>query len=282
MSTRSTPSPITTLLCAALLALAGASCSDDTAPAADHGVKDQAARDAGTDTAAKDTGTDSAAPDQQAADSAAPDAGATLTFTGTFIDYATSQAVAGVKVCVVEQKSVPCVTSDTAGKFTLPKAPAGQDITLSMTKTGYLTFHAAAGKNQLVTAYGMLMLDNTTVAGVAAALSTSVKSGKGHIVVTASGASGRMAGVSFSLTQSAGEGPYYLDSTGNPSSSRTSTSSEGVSFVFNLDPGTYDLSWTSPTGKTCTLNSGWAGTTAASAKVKVAAGAATTVTVTCK
>lgn len=203
------------------------------------------------------------------------------TINGSIKSLLGSNPVDGVSVCVKEDSSIPCVTTDSAGAFTISGLDLSNDFTLAGTKTAYMNAEFPVGANQTSLDYHQTMMDDTTVATLMTMLGTTVQSGMGHILFSAkSGASGGASGVTIQLDQSVGEGPFYSNGMGIPDKTLTATSTNGGAAIVNITPGTYYLTFSSTA--TCTVFHGWKGTTSTDTKITVSADTATTVMVECQ
>jgi hypothetical protein len=204
--------------------------------AADTGAV--AASDGGADAGASSGSADAGGP------TGSPDAGGNAT-----------QPVAGLRVCVYQDPTIPCVMSDATGKFTLAGLPMMSDVVVSMTKTGYLpvllpietgstdmdgspagpfpmTASATSSASSVPTtvdliAKGMLvffaiMPDNGSLSSVVGAIGTKV-----------------------SLSPMDGSGPFFQTNHSAIDPSATSVVDQN-GFYFNLDPGTYQLTFADP------------------------------------
>lgn len=262
------------------LLLAAACSDDDKAPGSDTGVDKGAPVEAGVDKSVpKEAGADGVVtPDKGPGTDGTVAKGVKIS--GKLTEFGSNVAVPDVDVCVKEAASTPCVKSDKDGKFSI-EGPEKADFHVTMKKTGYLSYASAYGNGQKDTTYNTLLLTETLVGLMATALGTTVKKGEGHIIFTASGASAGTAGVSFKMAKAAGEGPFYLGTSGMPDKKLTATTAAGQGTYMNLPAGDYVLSFSSATAK-CALHHGVPGATAADVKVKVFADMASVVILACQ
>ena len=251
-------------------------CSDDTdPPGVDQGT-DGATEDGAAEDAAKDTAEDGFI-DAVSSDGPGP------TITGTIVTLLGSQALAGVQVCVEEDSAIPCVTSTAAGSYAISGLDMTKDFTLSMTKTDYLTGHFPVGANQVAMMVDGTMMADTTVTMLFQALGLTPTAGTGHVLISADASNGLgQSDVTFTLDKTAGEGPFYLNGIGLPDKTLTATSSNGKGALVNLPPGSYEVTFTAPSGVTCSVSHGWKGSTADASKITIVANEATFFRLACK
>ena len=149
----------------------------------------------------------------------------------------------GLEVCVYQDASIPCVMTDSTGRFTIGGLPAMSDIVISLKKTGYrptlLAIEtgstdmdgSAAGPYPIPSMGG-----SPWSSPVAVDLST-----KGMAVFFAIG-QGAVGGLSdavgtmVNLSPAGGDGPYFIDDNGALDPSATSVVAQNGS-LFQPGPG---------------------------------------------
>ena len=252
---------------------------------------DGGAGDAGVgEAAASDGGTESGAPDAVAPDSGeTEDSGEPVVsdaaIDGAVASLADQPPLPGVQVCVYQDSTIPCVTTQTDGTFSLPGLPIRTDLILSLTKSGYqsalVPIETASTDMDERSNPIPLYVTGSPDLGFPIDLQT-----KGEIVAFAVSVSGPnmniftpTLGTQFSLSPASGNGPYFLD---NNVFDFSATSFVGArALYYNVAPGTYMLTFANP-GYDCEPISypfgdfGWPVTTPThSVKLVVAAGYST-------
>jgi hypothetical protein len=272
---------------AAFAAAAGCSSSSDSAPASsgvhDASIAEASAEAGRTDlkliwqvvtaspllvasgdaggTAGSDAMTDAGA--GSASDAAEPEAEAAVD--GDSADATSSgvpdasdgggQGIEGVEVCVYQKSSIPCVMTDKNGIFTLTGLPAFTDIVLTLKKSGYLPNlkpieTASDDMDGLSTGQAISM-----GGGAAPTLPLTVDwLGKGQVIFFAVtlGPTGNPSesvgdvGATVTLSPASSDGPYYLGPQNTLEPSATSIV-DTAGLFFNLDPGTYEVTFHDPT-----------------------------------
>jgi hypothetical protein len=156
--------------------------------------------------------------------------------------------VEGLQVCVYQSASIPCVMTDSTGKFTIGGLPAMSDIVISLKKAGYrptLLAIETGSTNMDGSAAGPYpisrLVGSPSSSPVAVDLST-----KGAAVFFAIGPAlvGAL-GTMVSLSPTGGDGPYFVDDAGALDPSATSVLTKS-GIYFNLDPGTYQMTFDEP------------------------------------
>ena len=189
--------------------------------------------------------------------------GSNLTAASNF-DVTKYSGLTGVEVCVYGDTSVPCVTTDASGNYTLA-APAGTAFTASYTKAGYqpiLYAIAAAAEGGRVAAPAIFLTTTSSFDSFGTMGGATPDTTKGTILFGA-GTVGPSAGAIYhemfgaidyyyiggytvTITPAATVGPVYVSASWEPNPSLTAASDAGWGF-FQLPPGNYTLSFTSPT-----------------------------------
>lgn len=207
----------------------------------------------GVDLAFGDATTDTGGKHDLHGDVAAPDAAqGTVTVQGTFGLYHQQTGLAGAAICkyIDGKKTNACTQSDVDGNYTI-EIPANVDTGITMEKSGYWS-----GFVPIHTAPSTIKLNFGTSTDSEAATefgtlgATYPDPGKGAIMVNA------VEGAVFSVTPSAGLGPFYGDEKGYLVKSTTAMTTSRYGAVLGLPPGVYEVDVTHPT-KTCTNAGNW-------------------------
>ncbi len=227
--------------------------------AGDGAVSDGAVVDAGSsgdasDGAVSEAGVGDAAVD--AGDSAALDAGSTADDAGDATDVVNLGGLpplSGVQVCIYQNSSFPCVSTQADGTFTMPGLPIRSDVVLSFTKSGYQSY-------LLPIETASTDMDGRSSPIVMDLASTYVPPGvtydatKGSVVafaVTEGGPDGgSFVGVhdtTIALSPMSGSGPFFLDETGQIAPATTTTFVGNTALYYSVDPGSYTLTYSNPT-----------------------------------
>jgi hypothetical protein len=184
--------------------------------------------------------------------------------------------LAGASVCVVDDKgakvaSIPCVTTDSKGAYTIPNLTPNQQIIVEYSKSGYTSQVAAVDvgtadimRIQLrlakIPADGGVDGGQRTNFGWDPSVVMDPKNGTVNVFAVQAakidgGTNGLgidyTTGVSFTITPKKGDGPFYVGADESWSSGATATTGGYGAWFLNLPPGTYSLGATSAT-LTCT------------------------------
>ncbi len=220
-------------------------------------------------------------PDSIVLDTAASDAASTTTITLKIKDRDTGLMVDGMKACIVEHSSIACETTNSLGSFTIINVPNDEDVTIALSKAGYVKYaiphgKGGAGFNMSLT-IDSLSTENKAVTD--AGLTLDPKAGRVGVSIISSPSGND--GVMLKLASAVGDGPFYKDTTGKIDKTLTVTSTQGNGLIFNVPPGEHELT-ASKTGKTCSIarGIGWKGTSS-TARVKVIADMKLMVAISC-
>jgi hypothetical protein len=244
-----------------------AACSSDSAsPGGDAGDASPA-EDAGTPSPVSEAGGSEAS-------ALSSDAGV-ASVTGLVVDASNLSAaknfdatqypgVQGIQVCVYGQSSVPCATTDASGKYTIA-VPAAAAFTLSYNKTGYQPYLYAIGAQSAGgTDDAPAILITTTASGNAfLTMAGGTPDPTKGVILFGGGTLGPSPGAmyhemfgaydyyyapgySVTLSPAATLGPVYVSPAWAPDPSLTAASVAGWG-LFQAPPGTYTLTYSSPT-----------------------------------
>jgi hypothetical protein len=185
--------------------------------------------------------------------------------------------VPDVLVCVHEDPSVECVTTDSGGLYTLKGVPGDAEVLIKYTKSGYfpalVTVQTVPGEMDV----GKFPAPtNNEASAFASAVGVTIDFSKGNILTLALNSSTAAmtgeAGVSVSLSPISGLGPFYANDSYFPDKNLKWTSSAGAGLFANVEPGDAEVEM-KPFVKTCNrYSTSWPGSTPTSAKVRVVAG----------
>jgi hypothetical protein len=238
---------------------------------------------------ASDAGTD-ASPDgaikkMDASPDVAPDAAEdTVPMNGTTVLSPNGTPLGLVDICVFQHPELPCTTSDGSGGFAID-LPASSETGLTLERSGYqsvLVPLTTAGAPLTYTIGVPTTASRTTLYGGFGAAYPDTTNGYVMLVGTLKGQTELgLDGATASLTPASGGGPFYLDTSGNPAPSATSTSTYSEIFFANVAPGTYTATL-APSTMTCTKNfGGWQAQQLDSARFPIVAGYETHVGMAC-
>jgi Carboxypeptidase regulatory-like domain len=279
-----------TFACLLTAAVASTACSSDTTtPSAGGSGGGGASGSGGSSTGGKGGGSGgTAGSGGKLGTGGAVDAGNTpVTFSGTVVvavpgQLGKEQPLAGVSVCVIDatgakDTSIPCVTTNAKGEYSIPALAPKQNLIVSFEKAGYGTQVIALD----VGTADATRADLRMAANASGDAGTDAGAGQGFgwdpsvvqdptkgffntfSVVSASQADAGTAapgfdfavGVSFAVTPKSGVGPFYVNADETWASGATSTAGGYGAWFLNLTPGTYTVTATSPT-MTCSAIGG--------------------------
>ena len=258
----------------------------------DGGVAEAGVSEAGVvpEAGAAEAGLGDAGVDAGEADAAAPDAGEIDDAgAGEKVDgasLANLPPLAGVQVCVYQNSSFPCVTTQADGTFTLPGLPVRTQLTLALTKSGYLSYLlpiATASTDTDERNNPVIMSPSGQTPAVPVAVDGQNKGSISAFAVNIGGTNQNVFAMVPGVTQvtlspASGNGPYFVNDMTNEYD-YSATSFVGTQAVyFNVDPGTYTLTYANSTNDCEPVSFPFAGfgwpltTPAHSIKIVVAAG----------
>ena len=159
--------------------------------------------------------------------------------------------LSGVKVCLFEDESSPCATTDAAGRFSVSGLPAKSQVMISFEKAGYvpMVLPIETGSTDMDGAVaGPLPMPSAEISPWSMPVAIDSVD-KGMIVtfaVTLNGGNvGGAVGTNLTLTPKRGDGPYFITDRNLLDVSATSIVNQAALYV-NLDPGTYELGFEKP------------------------------------
>jgi hypothetical protein len=239
-------------------------CADD----ADNGPLD-AAVEAALDVAQPDMPADDTAP---APDLVAADSSTEVTLQVYASDFVTGNTISGVKVCVKEDSSVPCVM--TSGGPLAPTSmvvPRAEDMMLIATKSGYICMEMPRPKSSTSVRYGATLIPTSAAATFTTKAGAPVDLQQGTLRVLVGNANwkGISPDATVTVEPSAGLGPFYSDKAGWPDTSMTGIGGKGYAWFFNLPSGDYVVRAKNKIGASCNLRTGFSGTAPNTAKAAI-------------
>ena len=283
----------TRIIVAGTVALISAACSSDKTSGngdAGEGAGGGGGGTAHHDSGPVDGGTGGKGGGGDSGGGVAVDGGKAAAMSGVAVDFSTGDAtknfdaskypvLTGVKVCVYEDASVPCVTTDAKGEYSI-SLPIGVALYVSYEKTGFTPnlYAVTATDGTPISAPALLMTTTDYTDSFGTKGGAKVDATKGQILFGATwlGPSSTpihemfgatelfyLDGFSTTIDPPATVGPVFTSSDWQPDPSLTKASEVGWGF-FQAEPGDYTLTFTRP-GYTC-----------GSTKTKVVAGHATT------
>lgn len=166
-------------------------------------------------------------------------------------NFATRKRIAGVEVCVKDRAGIPCVKTDASGKYAL-QVPAGKDMALTFQKASYVETLQPVGsalRNEL----NILLVPKQILPLFAGALGVKLKPGMGVIVFTSFIWEGTkyQPGISFKAKTQGIDGPFFINTSGQPDKTLNKTSRAGIGFFLNVPPGTHTIETSGTGGMTC-------------------------------
>jgi hypothetical protein len=172
------------------------------------------------------------------------DSDPTIVFSGVVYGY-DGYPIQGVQVCVYNVSSLPCSSTTATGVFSLD-VPADTLTALELTATNYVSSLYWHRTGTADVSHDLDLLTETEVDAFAAAGGDTYDPTKAALIAHfVDSTSTALAGVTFSLTPSSGHGPVYIDNTtGMPDVSLTQSTSAGIGYWANVDPGTGDVAAT--------------------------------------
>jgi len=162
----------------------------------------------------------------------------------------------GVTVCIYQDPTTPCVTTQADGTFTMPGLPPRTDLVLSLVKSGYNSYLAPIetastdmdGRNN-----PLIMSPPGTAPNIGVAVDLQTKGIIDAFAVSTSGANMNVfAGTDatqITLTPASGNGPFFVNDNNQIDLSVTSFVGS-TAFYYNVAPGTYTLTYAN-TGYDC-------------------------------
>ncbi len=178
-----------------------------------------------------------------------------ITIAVTAEDATNKSLVEGVEICALDLP-IDCVTTDGEGQATIA-VPSHHAIYATLLKDGYLNSLVGAftGVEDMELTAPMV---NATIAPIlAGAVGVSFDPEKGQIALAAvqppepgTTKYPTLAQVTFALSPPPADGPFYGDENYLPDPLLTETSSAGSAYMFNVEPGTAELTATHTT-ETC-------------------------------
>jgi hypothetical protein len=153
--------------------------------------------------------------------------------------------IGDVEVCA-RGVDVDCALSENDGDFLLDHLPEDADLIVTMAKEGHLrtAYHHHTSVDE---EWRKTLMTDGLVDTMTNRVDTEQQRGMGHAMfILWSGpdydAYERVEGVSFRVVGGGGE-VFYQGGSGLPDADRTETSGSGSGGVFNLEPGTYELTF---------------------------------------
>ena len=196
-----------------------------------------------------------------------------VTTTRTVVVPQSRKPVGDVKVCVKDEPTIPCATTDATGYFILSGVPNDKEVILTFEKVGYFPAAVHRAKRQVVTYelvyYLMPRAEQSTWESKAG---YPLDPQMGHVFISVVTESGKPAtDASFTITPSAGSGVCYADASLWPDPSLSATCSSGCGVFSNLPAGTYEVQVSHPGSSACKPSVGWQGSSPSAAKLVVTA-----------
>lgn len=202
------------------------------------------------------------------------------TLSGTVVDaspgnFGSEPLLAGVEVCVVDgtgvkNTAIPCATTNAAGEYALANLTPNQQLIVMFSKSGYSSQLIAADIGTSDVTRGPMRLsaqqtdsgaDGGSVPNFGWDPTITIDPAKGSMNIAATQPAATAdsgvvpgfpgldwtTGVSFTITPTGGNGPYYVNPNETWASSATATVNAWGAWFMNLAPGTYTVTATHPT-----------------------------------
>ncbi|TNE50250.1 MAG: carboxypeptidase regulatory-like domain-containing protein [Deltaproteobacteria bacterium] len=246
--------------------------------------KEPGAEPVATDTNDAGTGPETQEPTPESTTTeTVPEGSAGAEVFGDVVDFVAQTPLAGVKVCVTGPQGVPCVNTDSQGKYRVTGIPKDVEFVLSYEKTGYVKVLQPMAPN-LGSEQNIRMISEQTLPLFANLLGVQIKKGMGAIVVSTFNwkRTQFVAGLSLSSDATGAEGPFYINAQGMPSKTLTKTSAAGLAFFVNVPPGNYIVKTKGTGGMYCAAKAAVPGPNEDEFKVLVEADAFTYVGTKCE
>ena len=185
------------------------------------------------------------------------DAPAGVDFTAAVADYLGAD-LNGVQVCWLGHTELPCETT-VAGQATL-HLPADTEVEIELTLTGYVRFVFFTHTDPVASSelWHFLLVTRAQVAMMTSALGATQDWGLGLVVLNTNAHGDTYEGATVAIDPASGDGPHYHDTSGIPSATLTSTSTNGQASYMNVPLGTYQAGATL-SATACTPINGVAG-----------------------
>jgi hypothetical protein len=161
----------------------------------------------------------------------------------------------GLEVCVYQNAAIPCVMTDSTGKFTIGGLPQMSDVVISFKKDGYRPILLAietGSTNMDGSAAGAYPIPRMGGSPSSSPVAVDMMT-KGTVVFFALGPGGGggvaslggAVGTMVSLAPAGGDGPYFINDKGALDPSATSVLAQ-TGLYFNLDAGMYQMTFNDP------------------------------------
>ena len=167
----------------------------------------------------------------------------TVSVNGLVRDLLTQDPISGVSVCLLSNSEV-CTESMTTGAFTIEQVPSESNVGITFVHEDYYSGVIAVnsaiqdlapvdlGSDAIISSqFGLMGIEQQPNTGI---IVFSVSNGIAGDGINIEGAT---------VDISSGDGPFYTNSTGLPSSLLTATSSHGGGVIANLEPGEYEMNY---------------------------------------
>ena len=229
------------------------STSDDGGPASGDGAASDGATtdDAASDAGISDASVEDAAPTVDA-EAAVAEGGGDVDAgdaSGGAVDLSNLPPLAGVQVCIYQNSSAPCVTTQADGTFTMSGLPVRSPVVLAFTKSGFNSYllPIETASTDMDGRGSPIVMDppGSTPGGI------TDDATKGIVEAFAVAAGAGDAGGSFvavpgtqvALSPMTGSGPYFFGPDNQYDNLGTSFV-DTTALYYNVDPGTYTLTYT--------------------------------------
>lgn len=198
-------------------------------------------------------------------------------------------ALAGVEVCVDDDKDIDCDTTDADGAFSLKGLQPNTEATFRFTKDGYLGV-LLPGRTPFENFAGFTtaLASDSVVTGFAAIVSTTYPNADQGVVTVfvaepfepdGGATTTFIPDATFELLSGTGKGPNYVTEAQVPDLKLSATTKGGWGFFYEVEPGTIEIE---VKAGSLDCRPGWSMDATNKAKVPVKASLQTTLTFTCE
>ena len=163
-----------------------------------------------------------------------------VTLSGAVFDFAALTPIEGVEVCLFEDTTTPCDTSDANGRYAITSRK-NVDVLVQYTAPGYFTklrHRRVANDNEDLTLFNLQT--TVRVAEQFARVSVTPDAAKGHLAIQIYGT---IAGSTATLVPAMGEGPFYAGPNEDLDPALTGATEAGLGAVAfaNVPVGSYSI-----------------------------------------
>lgn len=187
--------------------------------------------------------------------------GPEVSLTGLVNELGGSDGLAGAQVCLAQSEPADCTATQDDGTYTLFNIASESNISLTVSKEGYLGGVIPVSTRSETLAVPVVSLGSSILVELQLGiLNVEALADSGQLAFSISnGINGdgvNVANMKVSLKPSTGDGPFYSNESGLPDPDLEQTSVNGGGVFVNLAPGQYILQHTN-LPESCTPMLGW-------------------------